>query len=196
MAISGSRSPERARRCRSPECQDQGPPDRGLGMEQDGVHLRELAAKRPLAGLRPPSGRSAGARRASRRALSSAAIALGSAPSGFSQLTMKLRSRGSGLCRKQGPDGLGLAHADQGHRRPCLTLGQSILDRFLDHRTMPDRGRDQSALGRWPPRRRPCAPGDNPVWPSSRARSRRLVGTQGIERDRLHRWPACDQTAA
>ena len=72
--------------------------------------LAVAGAGDPSPGLRPPSPRSAGrgedaaaapCRVASSRS-SSAAIVPGSAPRGFSQLTMKLRSRGSALCRKSG----------------------------------------------------------------------------------------------
>ena len=43
---------------------------------------------------------------------------LGSAPRGFSQLTMKLRSRGSAPVTQEGPDLLGLAQRGPGRPPP------------------------------------------------------------------------------
>ena len=75
---------------------------------------------------------------------------LGSAPRGFSQLMMKLLSRGSALCRNMRPDLIGLAHADQGNRRPGLPFRQLVLRLLADHRTVPDRGRDRRPARRNP----------------------------------------------
>ena len=86
-------------------------------MEQDGVH-RLL----PVAGVGSGTG--------SRLSEFLPARAFGSAPRGFSQLTMKLRRRGIGAALQQRPDRLRLAQADHGHRRPRLTLGQTIFFDF------------------------------------------------------------------
>ena len=54
---------------------------------------------------------------------------------------------GVGTVPQQGPDLLSFAHANQGDRRPCLTLGKSVLDLLLDHGAVPDRGGHQRSLG-------------------------------------------------
>ena len=102
-----------------PQGQDQGPPDRGLGVEEDGIHGRLLR----LAGA-GPGGCEVESGRARRRSPS------GRHPGDFSQLTMKLRSRGSALCRNKGQTSSALPQPDQGDGRPRLPLGQLVLGLF------------------------------------------------------------------
>ena len=83
-------------------------------MEQDGVHL-----------LLPLGGRRLG-RSGSMRS-SSAAMSLGIGPQGVEPVDDEAAEPGVGTVPQQGPDLLGLPHADQGDRRPaCRSASRSL----------------------------------------------------------------------
>ncbi len=122
------------------QCQDQRPPHRGLGVEQDRIHRRPFT--RPSATLSPLGG----ARGRCRDALDVVEFRGDDSrvgPQRAEPVDDEAAEAGIGAVPQQGPDRLGLAQADQGHRRPRLPLGEPVLRLLLDHGSVPDRCRRQ-----------------------------------------------------
>ena len=125
LPIAG-RQPLRAVR---PQRQDQRPPLRGLGVEEDGVH--ELL---PLDKSRTGS---------RRETFQFGGEDLGVGSKRAEPVDDEAPQPGVGTVAQQGHDLTRLPHAKESDRRPSLTFRQSVPGLFRDHRAVPDRGGDR-----------------------------------------------------